>query len=260
MSTTGRPASQSKRETMSRTRVHIDSPLAANSEFELTGDAARYVGRVLRLGPNDELTLFDGRGGEYPATILSLGRNNVTVSVGGHIDRDVESTLAIHLLQGISRGERMDFVMQKTTELGVQRITPVITEYSVVKLEAKRAEKRLSHWRGITASACEQSGRNRLPEIEAPQALRTWLGENYEAPGTRLIMKPGADASIRAVDPESEKLILLVGPEGGFSESEYELAEATGFKATGFGARILRTETAAVAAIAALQAMYGDLA
>lgn len=244
---------------MSRVRVHIDSPLTANNEFHLTGDPARYVGRVLRLGPNDKLVLFDGRGGEYPATILSLDKNSVTVSVAGHIERDVESTLAIHLLQGISRGERMDFVVQKATELGVKSITPVITDYSVVKLEAKRAEKRLNHWRGIAASACEQSGRNVLPTIGAPQALRTWLGENYEAPGTRLIMKPGGTSSIRSLDSDLNELILLIGPEGGFSEAEYELAESTGFKATGFGARILRTETAAVAAIAALQTLYGDL-
>ena len=244
---------------MSRVRVHIDSPLSANSEFQLTGDPARYVGRVLRLGPGDRLVLFDGRGGEYEATILSLDRNSVTVAVAEHIERDVESTLAIHLLQGISRGERMDFVVQKTTELGVQRITPVITDYSVVKLEAKRAEKRLNHWRGVAASACEQSGRNMLPMIDAPQALRPWMGDHYEAPGTRLILKPGSSNSIKSVDPQVDQLILLIGPEGGFSEAEYELAEATGFKAIGFGQRILRTETAAIAAIAALQTLYGDL-
>jgi 16S rRNA (uracil1498-N3)-methyltransferase len=245
---------------MSRIRVHIDSPLTANSEIELTGNAARYVGRVLRLSPNDELTLFDGRGGEYPATIIAMSKSTIAVSIAGHVDRNLQSTLAIHLLQGISRGERMDFVVQKCTELGVHRITPVITDYSVVRLEAKRAEKRLNHWRGIAASACEQSGRNLLPTIQAPQALRTWLGQNFEAPGTRLIMKPGGDASIRDVGSEGQEVILLIGPEGGFSDAEYDLAEATGFKATGFGERILRTETAAVAAVAALQALYGDLA
>ena len=261
MSNSGLPESEStiERETMSRVRVHIDSPLAGTSEFRLTGDPARYVGRALRLGPDDKLVLFDGRGGEYEATILSLDKNSVTVTVGERVERNVESPLAIHLLQGVSRGERMDFVVQKTTELGVQRITPVITEYSVVKLEAKRAEKRLNHWRGVAASACEQSGRNVLPIIDAPQPLRAWLGEHYETPGTRLIMKPGGKNSIDSVDPKGANLILLIGPEGGFSDAEYELAEVAGFKAIGFGNRILRTETAAVAAIAVLQALYGDL-
>jgi len=245
---------------MSRTRLHIDRPLSANSEFELTGDPARYVGRVLRLSPDDELTLFDGSGGEYHATIISLSKSNVMVSIAGHVERNVESPLAIQLLQGISRGDRMDFVVQKVTELGVQRITPLITEYSVVKLEPKRAEKRLQHWRGIAASACEQSGRNVLPQIDAPQPLRNWLGENFEVPGARVILKPGAEDSIRSIRSDVCELILLIGPEGGFSDAEYELAEATGFSATGFGERILRTETAAVAAIAALQTLYGDLA
>lgn len=245
---------------MSRTRLHIDSPLSANSEFELIGDRARYIGRVLRLGPGDELTLFDGRGGEYQATILSSGKNSVRLSIAGHLDRNVESPLAIHLLQGISRGERMDFVVQKATELGVVRITPLITEYSVVKLEPRRAEKRLQHWRGIGVSSCEQSGRNVLPQVDAPQPLRSWLGENFEAPGARLILKPGGKSSIRSVDNNVLELVLLIGPEGGFSDAEYELAEATGFSEIGFGERILRTETAAVAAIAALQTLYGDLA
>jgi 16S rRNA (uracil1498-N3)-methyltransferase len=245
---------------MSRTRLHIDSQLSANSEFELTGDAARYIGRVLRLGPNDDLTVFDGRGGEYPATILSQARNSIRLAIAEHIDRDVESPLGIHLLQGISRGERMDVVVQKATELGVQRITPLITEYSVVKLEAKRAGKRLRHWRGIATSACEQSGRNIPPEIDSPQPLRTWLGENIDSSGTRLILKPGDKCSIRSIDSDIQQLTLLIGPEGGFSDAEYDLAEVTGFHAVGFGPRILRTETAAIAVIAALQTLLGDLA
>jgi 16S rRNA (uracil1498-N3)-methyltransferase len=245
---------------MSRTRLHIDGPLSANSRIEITGDPARYIGRVLRLGPNDDLTLFDGSGGEYHATILSLGKDSAMLSIADHVDRDVESPLAIHLLQGISRGDRMDFVVQKVTELGVQRITPLITDYSVVKLEPKRAEKRLQHWQGIAASACEQSGRNVLPQVDAPQPLRNWLGEDVEMPGKRMIMKPGAKDTIKSINNDVRELILLIGPEGGFSEAEYELAEATGFSAIGFGDRILRTETAAVAAIASLQTLYGALA
>ena len=245
---------------MSHTRLHIEGPLSANSELDLEGNSAHYIGRVLRLSPNDKLTLFDGRGGEYLATILAIDRNKVTVAIGEHSERNVESPLAIHLLQGISRGERMDFVVQKATELGAQKITPLITDHAVVRLEPKRADKRLRHWRGIVASACEQSGRNLLPEIDSPQPFRTWLGENVEASGTRLILKPGDVGSFKSVGNEDQQVILLIGPEGGFSDSEYELAEATGFRAIGFGRRILRTETAAVAAIAALQTLYGDLA
>lgn len=245
---------------MSPTRLYIESDLSENSEFELTGDRARYIGRVLRLAPDDEVTLFDGRGSEYPATILSIGKNSARLLISECVSRNVESSLAIHLLQGLSRGERMDFVMQKATELGVRRITPVITEFSVVKLEPKRAEKRLQHWRSIGASACEQSGRNILPLVDAPQALRNWLGENIEAPGMRLILKPGGENSLRSVDKDVQQVVLLIGPEGGFSDSEYELAKSTGFCAIGFGPRILRTETAAMAAITALQTLYGDLA
>lgn len=262
MSTTSTPAYDpaTERQQMSRTRLHIDSPLIGNANLQLEGNAARYIGRVLRLAPDDELTLFDGRGGEHQATILSISKDSVTVSVAEHVDRDVESPLAIHLLQGVSRGERMDFVVQKATELGVAKITPVITDYSVVKLEAKRAEKRQQHWRGIAASACEQSGRNTLPGINSPQAFRTWLGENVDTPGTRFILRPSAKTSFRSADVADQQVILLVGPEGGFSDNEYELAQTTGFLEIGFGRRILRTETAALAAIAALQTLYGDLA
>jgi 16S rRNA (uracil1498-N3)-methyltransferase len=245
---------------MPRTRLHVEGPLIANSELDLEGNAVRYIGRVLRLAPNDEITLFDGRGGEYQATIRSISKNKVTVLVAEHIDRDVESPLAIHVLQGISRGERMDVVVQKATELGAQKITPLITDHSVVKLEPKRAEKRQRHWQGIAASACEQCGRNTLPRIESPQAFRTWLGENVDSPGTRVVLRPGATTSLKSLDVVDRHIVLLVGPEGGFSENEYELAQATGFNEIGFGRRILRTETAALAAIAAVQTLYGDLA
>ncbi len=245
---------------MTRTRLHCENPLSANSELDLEGNSARYVGRVLRLSPHDELTLFDGLGGEYQATIVSMDRNKVRVAIGEHVERDIESPLAIHLLQGISRGERMDFVMQKATELGVQKITPLITDHSVVKLAPKRANKRLQHWRGIAASACEQSGRNIVPGISSPQPLRTWLGENMDTAGTRLILKPDDAGSFKSIGDAVQEVVLLIGPEGGFSDSEYEMVAVIGFRAIGFGKRILRTETAAVAALAALQTLYGDLA
>ena len=171
---------------------------------------------------------------------------------------DAESPLEIHLLQGVSRGERMDLVIQKATELGVRRITPVMTGYGVVKLDPERALKKTAHWQGVAISACEQCGRNRLPQIEPPVALRNWMGEHLEDDGARLIMKPGAGGSLHDVAGVDGPVSVLVGPEGGFTETEYELADTAGFSPVGFGPRILRTETAAIAIIAALQALHGD--
>jgi len=245
---------------MSRTRLYIEEALRAGSELGLTGNRARYIGRVLRLRTNDELTLFDGRGGEYRASVRSLSKNDAILSVAEHVDLDVESPLHIHLLQALSRGERMDFVVQKSTELGVRRITPVNSEYSVVRLDEKRTEKRVHHWRGIAASACEQCGRNTLPDIDSPVSLRNWLGDHRDDDGTRLILRPASGTSLKSVDVSGNRLTVLVGPEGGFSDAEYDLAAATGFESAGLGPRVLRTETAALAVLAALQSMFGDLA
>lgn len=244
---------------MPGTRLYFAGTIVAGDELTLEGDQARYVGRVLRLRPGDPITLFDGRGAEFSAVVVTSGKNTVQVSVGEQSPKDVESPLRVHLLQGISRGERMDFVIQKATELGVARITPVLTEYSVVKLEAKRAEKRLLHWRGVAVSACEQCGRNVLPQVDEAIGLRDWLGANQADQRRRIILQPGAKDSISAVDAGDAELVILIGPEGGFSDSEYELAAATGFQPIGFGPRILRTETAALAVLTALQTLYGDL-
>jgi len=245
---------------MSETRLYIEGPITVGGTAEIRDEQARYISRVLRLKPGDCVTLFDGAGAEYPASIESLGKTRVLVSVADEIHRVAESSLRIQLLQGVSRGERMDFVVQKATELGVHRITPIMTEYSVVKLDAKRAEKRIQHWHGVAASACEQCGRNILPVLDPPIALRNWLGENHNSDGTRIILRPGAKGSLKSIRPVDGQLIALIGPEGGFSDEEYELAEATGFQAVGFGPRILRTETAALAVVAAMQALSGDLA
>ncbi|MGI9206108.1 MAG: 16S rRNA (uracil(1498)-N(3))-methyltransferase [Woeseiaceae bacterium] len=246
---------------MPRARLYIDEPLHIGARMEISGDRARYVSRVLRLRPNDELTLFDGSGGEHRATIRSFSKNSVLVTIDAHLERDVESGLKIHLLQGISRGDRMDLVMQKATELGIAAITPVITEYSVIKLETQRAEKRLLHWRGICASACEQCGRNVPPVVNEPVHLRNWLGENSDAGDQqRLILKPGAAKTLRSLPDDVDSLTVLIGPEGGFSDDEYELAATTDFLAVSVGPRVLRTETAAITIAAGLQILYGDLA
>jgi len=244
---------------MSPTRLYIDQDLQADADLELRGDRARYIGRVLRLQPEDELLVFNGKGGEYPAVIRSISKHTVGLTLGKHDDNGLESPLSIHLLQGISRGERMDFVMQKATELGVTRITPLITEYSVVRLDSKRASKRATHWRGIVASASEQCGRNRLPDIDEPIPFRNWLGENTESSSCRLLLQPGAAESLSSIDSKETTVTLLIGPEGGFSDAEYELGGATGFQAVSLGPRVLRTETAAVAALTALQVLAGDL-
>lgn len=250
----------SGRPLMSRTRLFTDSNLGPGAEILLSGDAARYLGRVLRLRPDDEVTVFNGDGGEYEATVVSLAKSSVTLRTGNFIDREAESPLSIHLVQGLARGERMDLVVQKATELGVDRITPLMTEYGVVRLDGQRAAKRTAHWRAVAASACEQSGRNRLPVIDEPIGFREWLGGNSNRDWTRLILRPGAGRSLASASIESGCAVLLIGPEGGFSEAEYELAELTGFAAIGLGPRILRTETAALAAMSALQVLHGDMA
>ena len=203
--------------------------------------------------------MFDGSGPEYLGTVTTLGKNAASVDVTNEITVDRESPLRIHLLQGISRGDRMDHVVQKCTELGVARITPVLTEYSVVKLTSERAAKRAHHWRGIVASACEQCGRNVLPVVDEPVALRDALGRFVGRPGARICLDPQGSAGFPGDPPADDQLALLIGPEGGFSAGERELAEAAGFVTTSFGPRILRTETAAIAALAALQSRFGDL-
>jgi len=245
---------------MSTTRLFSPIELTANSEINLGADQARYIGKVLRQRPGDTLTLFDGAGGEWRAIITSIAKSSVVVKIDECLHINVESSLSIHLLQCVSRGERMDFVVQKATELGVSRITPVVSEFSVVKFDKSRAEKRRLHWSRIAVSACEQCGRNKLPQIDPPLPLRDWFGENLAATGQKLVLTPGASTGLAAVAPTDDKLTILIGPEGGLSDTEYENAAAAGFKATGLGPRVLRTETAAISAIAALQALYGDLA
>ncbi len=245
---------------MSTTRLFSPIELIANSEINLGADQARYIGKVLRQRPGDTLTLFDGAGGEWRAIIISIAKSDVVVKIDECLHINVESPLSIHLLQCVSRGERMDFVVQKATELGVSRITPVVSEFSVVKFDKSRAEKRRLHWSRIAVSACEQCGRNKLPQIDPPLLLRDWFGENLAATGQKLVLMPGATTGLATVAPTDDKLTILIGPEGGLSDTENENAAAAGFTATGLGPRILRTETAAISAIATLQALYGDLA
>ena len=240
------------------TRLFVSEALGNGAELELAGETARYLGRVLRARVGDSVAVFNGDDGEFSAEILKITKGTVRLAIRAPIDNHAESPLKVHLVQGISRGERMDFVLQKATELGVKRITPVLTDYGVVKLDAKRAGKRREHWQRIAESACEQCGRVRPPLIDAPLALNRWFGEQHEE-STQLVLQPGAPTRLADVDAPATKVCLLIGPEGGFSEKEYADARAAGFDVVSLGPRVLRTETAAIAALTIAQSLWGDL-
>jgi 16S rRNA (uracil1498-N3)-methyltransferase len=242
-----------------KTRLFVSGQLINGAELLLEGDRARYLGRVLRLRTGDEIRVFNGAGPEWPATIEAMTKKTATLRIGDAVEAATESPLKIHLVQGISRGERMDYVVQKATELGVKRITPVLTEHGVVKLDEERAARRREHWENVAVSACEQSGRTRVPLVETPLRLRNWFGEKPAEVDAELILKPGAPVALSRINAPTTKICLLIGPEGGFSESEYEDAELAGFNAVSLGPRVLRTETAAAAALSVLQSRWGDL-
>lgn len=239
-------------------RIHVTLPLAVNAELALPAQAAEHVTRVLRLVAGDPLTLFNGDGSDYPATIQAVGKREVVVRVAARQILANESPLPLTLAQGIARGEKMDLIVQKATELGVARIVPLLTERSEVKLDAARAEKRLAHWRAVAASACEQSGRARLPEITPALSLPTWLDSLAEDGALRLALLPEAMRTSRELRFAAAGGLLVVGPEGGLGERDISVLTAAGFDGLRLGPRILRTETAGLAALAALQALHGD--
>ncbi len=241
------------------TRLFVSVALSNDAELILQGEQASYLRRVLRSRVGDALTVFNGDGGEWSASIENISNISVILRVGTHTEPATESRLKIHLVQGISRGERMDFVVQKATELGVKRITPVLTHHGMVKLDQKRAEKRRQHWQHVAESACEQSGRTRPPRIDAPVDLNAWFGAKNSSDSTELILRPGTSTAVASIGKPATRLCLLIGPEGGFSEREYEDAEIAGFQAVSLGPRILRTETAALAALTIAQSCWGDL-
>ncbi|MEX2123568.1 MAG: 16S rRNA (uracil(1498)-N(3))-methyltransferase [Woeseia sp.] len=243
-------------------RLYVPDPLKAGDELRLDEERTRYVGRVLRLRVGDAVVLFDGSGGEFSAAITEVAKRAVVVRVGERRERSVESPLAITLIQGISRGERMDIVVQKATELGVRRITPVMTEFSVVRLHGgndDKGEKRALHWLKVARSACEQCGRNVVPTFDAPQSFKSWLESSSSSGVPRIVLHPGATRTLGNLERIHDRIELLIGPEGGLSDAEVDQAVAAGFRACSIGPRVLRTETAAIAAIAALQARWGDL-
>jgi 16S rRNA (uracil1498-N3)-methyltransferase len=242
-------------------RVFVAAPLASGQTVTLSASAAGHVVRVLRLKPAESLTLFNGEGGEYSAILERLQGDAVQVRVGAHSPIERESPLALTLAQGISRSDRMDLVLQKATELGVTRIVPLTTDRSVVQLSAAQAARKLAHWRAITVAACEQSGRNRLPVVEAPETLEAFLaGEGAAAAAghARVLLAPAAPRTFADL-PRIDSCSVLIGPEGGLAPQEVAAATAAGFLALRMGPRVLRTETAALVALALLQRQAGDL-
>ncbi|MDB5976863.1 MAG: rRNA ((1498)-N(3))-methyltransferase [Nevskia sp.] len=238
------------------TRIHVPEPLSVDARFALPEAAARHVAQVLRMRQGELLTLFNGAGGEYVAVIEAVDRRAVQVHVEDYRDVERESGLSMTLAQCVSKGERMDYTIQKAVELGVSAIVPLLSARSVVKLDSERWEKKLEHWRGVMLSACEQSGRTAIPQVQPVQKLDAWLAASGTGP--RFVLAPGGHHSLKQL-PQAQAATLLVGPEGGLSDEEIALAVHRGFTAIGLGPRVLRTETAGVAALAALQALWGDL-
>jgi 16S rRNA (uracil1498-N3)-methyltransferase len=243
---------------MRLTRSHLDAPLEVGGEVPLPEDVAAHLLRVLRLQVGDACLLFNGDGHDYEARITHLGKREARAEIVAARRIDSESPLRITLLQGIARGEKMDLILQKATELGVARILPITSDRSEVKLDAERTEKRLAHWRGVVVSACEQSGRATVPEVAAPRSL----AQAATAPAGRgFILDPLATASLSTLrDAALQACTIAIGPEGGWSPRDREQLVAAGYEGLRLGPRVLRTETAGIAAITALQALCGDLA
>lgn len=247
---------------MREIRIFIDTALAGRSDVELPRAAAEHATRVLRLGAGAPLVLFDGHGGEYRATLTQAGRDGTRARLEAYSPVERESPLALTLLQAVSRTEKMDWVLQKSTELGVAAIQPVLAERSVTRLDAERAGRRERHWLGVLRSACEQCGRNRVPELLPMLPLDAACTEfRRRAPeALAMMLDPRAAAALASVARTARPAAgLLIGPEGGWSDAELATARLHGFTAVRFGPRVLRTETAALAAIATLQAWNGDL-
>jgi 16S rRNA (uracil1498-N3)-methyltransferase len=243
---------------MRLTRVYVDTPVTPGKPLLVEGNAANHITRVLRLRSGDPIIVFDGSDREFDARIEDFRKDAVVVSVQDGRTLDRESPLSLTLAQGISRGERMDWVIQKATELGTTRIIPVSTKRSVVRLDEKQAEKKLQHWRGVAVAACEQCGRNRVPEVTAPVDFYNLLPPDNTG-ATRLLLSPKGDLRIDDLKDVGNGVTVLIGPEGGLEDVEQEAAIHAGFKAVRLGPRVLRTETAAIAALTIIQHVFGDL-
>lgn len=246
---------------MRNPRIYQASALNVDQQITLTDDAFGHVIRVLRFSEGDEITLFNGEGNEYQAQLTNISKKSACAQIINEIIKDIESPLNIHLGQGISRGDRMDFTLQKSVELGVNTITPIFTERCGVKLTGERLAKKQQQWQKIVISACEQSGRCYVPQVLTPISIEQWLRQQTDA--IKLNLHPKAQHSIMTLPIKQQEKIrirLLIGPEGGLTEQEIVDARQANFHDILLGPRVLRTETAALAAISALQCRFGDLA
>jgi len=234
-------------------RIHCPQPLAAGAALDLPPGAARHV-QVLRLQPGAPLILFDGRGGEWRAVVQHMGRSEVQVQLESHDPVEREAARAVHLAVGMPANERMDWLVEKATELGAASIQPLLAQRSVVRLAGERAARRQAHWQGVAVAACEQCGRNRVPAVHPPLELAAWLKAPASAPpagGGRWVLSLEADAARTLPAPDaSESVTLLSGPEGGLSPAEEDAARAAGFRPLSLGPRVLRAETAPLVALA----------
>jgi 16S rRNA (uracil1498-N3)-methyltransferase len=243
---------------MRLTRCFVPASLHAGDTLSLPESASTHIGRVLRARVGDSLTLFNGHGGEYPALILTLDRHGVRVRIGPHRPIERESPLRVTLLQAMARGERMDFIVQKATELGVAAIVALPAERSVVRLDKEGHRKRSEHWHAVAVSACEQCGRNRVPTIELADDLDGAIAKSPAA-DCRLLLQPDAEQALATLTQQASSVTLLIGPEGGLADDELALSRQHGFRACRLGPRVLRAETASLAALATIQALAGDL-
>ena len=236
-------------------RLYTTATLSTGKTIELDEDNGHYLRTVLRLKKDTDIILFNGNGGEYLGSISEVSRKAVLIDIKQWIERSVESPLIITLGLGISRGDRMDFTVQKAVELGVNHITPLLTEHCVVQLKGEKRPQRLLHWQKIAQHAAEQSGRTLVPPLMDIHHLQHWVGQQQ---GLKVFLDPYATTSLAELSPINGQVTLLTGPEGGFADQERELAKAAGFIPVSMGKRILRTETASLAALAAVQMLWGD--
>jgi 16S rRNA (uracil1498-N3)-methyltransferase len=237
-------------------RIYCDARLGPGAQFALSEDAANHIAKALRLAAGDTLVVFDGRGGEYEAVILRVDRGRVDVKTGAFREVERESPVEVGLVQGLPEADKMDWILQKAVELGAAWVQPIVCDRSVVRLSGDRAARRQSHWHRVMIAACEQCGRNRLPSLRPTLAFRDWAAQASDA--RRWMLSPGAGEALASQPRPDGPVQLLVGPEGGLSEREIDIALTIGFKPLSLGPRILRAETAPLAALATMQSLWGD--
>jgi 16S rRNA (uracil1498-N3)-methyltransferase len=238
-------------------RFHCPFPLAPGAHVDLPPEAAHHAIKVLRMNDGDEVTLFDGRGGEWIGRLHRVGKG-VAVALESFDDTDREPPLAITLVQGLPAADKMDWIIQKSVELGVAAVRPVACRRSVIRLSGERMERRVAHWQSVAIAACEQCRRNRVPAVSLLVDLPQFLGETPGDNGMRLILAPAAEQRLAELPRPTGPVTMLIGPEGGFEEGELAAVASAGFQAVSLGPRVLRTETAGIAALAAMMALWGD--